>query len=557
MSLQYSLFSLLYGVATVLLLAALRQAWQFRNEPGGRPLVVTLLGVSFWACCEFAITLVPGTELAIVFAKLLYVGVSVVVAGLVAFTLAFAGYERYLTRRTVAALAVWPLLFNLIIWLRPGLVYSSFTLDPSTVWGWEPTYGIAFGLNAVYSYFLLTVATFLLVRFTLTSKFLYQKQIAVLLVGIFTPWLLDLLYITRTSSTDLTVLGFAVAGISFTWATGKTKFLDVTPVARNTVVETLSSAVYVVDTGNRLVDSNQRGLELLDLSPEDVGRPVDELLTAHPEVAAEFELIAGQTEPTTTEMQVEDRYYETSITPLYGDRDDLVGRVFLVRDITEQNRQQERLKRQNERLEQFSSVVSHDLRSPLSVASGYVGLARQTGDPAHFDEIERSHRRMETLIDELLAFAKIDDEGLETEAVDLESCVKAAWGQVETGEFELDVEATTGIDANREYLLQLLENLFRNSVEHGEASGTVTVRLNTAATRDESPRLVVSDDGPGIPPDERESVLEQGYTTGDGVGLGLAIVSQVAAAHDWAVSVSESDTGGAAFVFDGIETVST
>src|SRR6056297_2765683 len=216
MPLQYPLYSVSFAVAAGLVIAAATQAWRVRQEPGGRPLMVTLVGLDFWACCEFAVTLVPGTALAMTFMKLWYVGISVVVAGLFAFALDFTGSEEYLTRRTVGALAVWPVVFNLVVWLRTDLVWASFVADPSTGSGWQTTYGIAFGINAVYSYLLLAAATFLLLRFTLTSRFFYQRQVAVLLVGIVTPWFTDLMYITRTLPYDLTAVGFAVTGITLT-----------------------------------------------------------------------------------------------------------------------------------------------------------------------------------------------------------------------------------------------------------------------------------------------------------------------------------------------------
>ena len=570
MPLQYPFYSVSFAAATALVITAATQAWRLRREPGGRPLVVTLVGLAFWACCEFAVTLVPGTALAITFMKLWYVGISVVVAGLLAFALEFTGSGQYLTRRTVGALAVWPVVFNLIVWLRTDLVWASFVADPSTGSGWQTTYGIAFGLNTGYSYLLLAAATFLLLRFTLTSRFLYQRQVAVLLAGIVTPWFTDLMYITRTLPYDLTAVGFAVTGITLTWAIQRTKFLDVTPVARDRVIETLSSGVFVLDSEDRLVDSNAAGLDLLDCDPDDIGRPVAELLEPLPVSVGRLEAVVDSPEQQSLQMELAGNHYDITATPLHDNRGYLVGRVILVHDITDQQRQQARLERQNDRLDQFAAVVSHDLRSPLSVASGYVGVAQQTGELAHLEGIEEAHQRMEQLIDELLTFARLDDSDLETTAVDLDACIQSAWEHVSTDDADLVVDTGVEIEANRDHLLQLLENLIRNSVEHGSTSNrtqsgdsiehgdpsvTIRVTVEPAEPPDtDAPRLRVSDDGTGIPVDKQEAVLEKGYTTGsDGAGLGLAIVAEVAAAHGWTVDIETSDAGGAAFVFEGVE----
>jgi len=376
--------------------------------------------------------------------------------------------------------------------------------------------------------------------------------------------------------------------------------MDVAPIARNAVVETLNSAVFVTDRENRLVDANQRGLELLDLSDADIGRPLAELIKSVPSVAEQFHAVATATDHQRMRMELNGHHYQIELTPLYDDREYLVGRVFLVHDITDQHHQQAQLKQQNKQLDQFASVVSHDLRNPLNVASGYVGLARKTGDPAHFDRIQESHQRMEQLIDELLTLARLDAAAVDTTTVDLASCVTTAWQHVETGDAELTVDAEIHIEANRQHVLQLLENLIRNAVEHsrprdGDAvsrddensqrefsnhsTGTqnsegsdeavehcstenggdtddggleITISVREAET-DGPVQLVVSDTGPGIPPADRESVLEEGYTTGDGTGLGLAIVTRIADVHGWGVSVEAADTGGAAFVFDDVD----
>jgi signal transduction histidine kinase len=71
----------------------------------------------------------------------------------------------------------------------------------------------------------------------------------------------------------------------------------------------------------------------------------------------------------------------------------------------------------------------------------------------------------------------------------------------------------------------------------------------TVGALDDGPGFFVADDGVGIAADERDSVLEMGYSTAsDGTGFGLGIVTEIARAHDWTVDVDESATGGARFV---------
>jgi PAS domain S-box-containing protein len=210
-------------------------------------------------------------------------------------------------------------------------------------------------------------------------------------------------------------------------------------------------------------------------------------------------------------------------------------------------RSERHLKRQNERLEQFASVVSHDMRNPLNVVGLSLEMARESGDPEAFDRAERAVDRMDDLIEDLLTLARSGDDVDEVEPVDLGTLVEECWATVETEAGSVTVADDLRLRADRSRLHQLLANLFRNSVEHGGADVTVTV----GALAD---GFYVEDDGPGIPAEERDEVFAAGYTTDDtGTGFGLSIVHEIATAHGWTAAVGESDAGGARFEFRGVD----
>jgi PAS domain S-box-containing protein len=208
------------------------------------------------------------------------------------------------------------------------------------------------------------------------------------------------------------------------------------------------------------------------------------------------------------------------------------------------NREAE-LQRQNERLDEFASVVAHDLRNPLSVATGFLEISRETGEMEHLDRVSSAHDRIERLIDDLLTLARGETTVTDTEQIDLETVTTEAWGYVDTAEATLTVAETVPTvagDAGR--LTQLFENLFRNAIEHGGEGVTVTVgRLDDGG-------FYVEDDGDGIPPERRDDVFEHGVTSSEGgTGFGLSIVADIAKAHGWTVSVTGGTDGGARFEF--------
>jgi signal transduction histidine kinase len=216
----------------------------------------------------------------------------------------------------------------------------------------------------------------------------------------------------------------------------------------------------------------------------------------------------------------------------------------------------ERLRERNEQLEQFSNALSHDLRNPLNTARATLALARASADGEtleYLDQLEDTHRRMASLIEDVLALAAGPADP-DTSTVDLAALATESWDTVSadrTGA-TLELEQLGDVTAAPGQLRRLLENLFANALDHAGPTVTVTVgRLPPAA--DAPGGFYVADDGPGIPPEDRDQVFERGYTGGDGTGLGLDIVTRTARAHDWSVSVTESEAGGARFEIRGPE----
>lgn len=204
------------------------------------------------------------------------------------------------------------------------------------------------------------------------------------------------------------------------------------------------------------------------------------------------------------------------------------------------------LERQNERLDEFAGVLSHDLRNPLNVAQGRLELAREQVESDHFGHIENALSWIETLIDDTLTLARHGEQVSDPVVVDLAEAVDRSWETITSAEAGLEVHTERTVRADESRLRQLIENVLRNAVEHGGGDVTVTVG-------DLEDGFYIEDDGSGIPADQRDEVFRSGYTTsGEGTGFGLAIVRQIAEAHHWESRVTESAEGGARFEFTGV-----
>ncbi|TKX73428.1 response regulator [Halorubrum sp. GN11_10-6_MGM] len=210
-----------------------------------------------------------------------------------------------------------------------------------------------------------------------------------------------------------------------------------------------------------------------------------------------------------------------------------------ITDVTERKEYEAELERRNKELESFARVVSHDLQNPLSVAKGRVELAREHCDDPNLDHAANAHERMSERIDQLLTLARNGKRVTDVEPVDLAAVVERCWSETATEDASLEVETDLTVDADRERLVQLLENLVRNAVDHG--GDDVVVRVGEL---DSPAGFFVADNGPGIPADVRERAFETGFTTAaDGTGFGLSIVSRIAEAHGWSAEAVEGADG--------------
>jgi signal transduction histidine kinase len=208
--------------------------------------------------------------------------------------------------------------------------------------------------------------------------------------------------------------------------------------------------------------------------------------------------------------------------------------------------QTQKLTKQNQQLEEFAQTVTHDLRNPLQVLRGTLDGVRQTTDVDHLDRGYRALDRMETLIHDVLTLAQRGQLIDTTEIVSLASLADDCWEVLETANAELVINDDIEFEADPGRVRQLLENLFANAVTHAGTDVTVTVDTLTNG-------FFISDDGPGIDPVGRDQIFTDGYTsTGGGTGFGLSIVKQIADAHNWSATVTESPSGGAQIEFIGI-----
>ena len=467
----------------------------------------------------------------------------------VLFVIVYTGNRTWLTRRRVALFAVEPAVFVLLLATNPlhgGLltdVHTAQFAGLTTLHG-QPT-AVVTG-HILYTLSLTTAGYGLLARFYFRTRNVYRTQTGVIFLGSLAIPIGAFLYSGGVTPIDLTPFALVLNGVVVWVALFRYDFLDVTPLAADLLIEEMEDAVIVTGPAGEILDTNGAAERVFASSGDPVsgerliGRP---LTSVSPSLA---ETLGGGT---LVEVPPDEgprsRTFDPNVTSIHDQYGIRRGTLLVLRDVTEQVRREAELERQNERLDEFASVVSHDLRNPLAVAEGYVDLAYEENDTTHLVRAADAIDRMNALVDDLLTLARDGRSVDEVERVSLASIVDAAWRNV-GGDVTLVNEADGAVEADARRLQQLFENLFRNAVEHGGPNVTITVGRG-------DDDFFVEDDGLGVPAGDRDRVFEHGFSTSpSGTGFGLAIVRTIAEAHDWSVRLVEGRDGGARFEFSGV-----
>ncbi|WP_246987506.1 histidine kinase N-terminal 7TM domain-containing protein [Halorientalis marina] len=539
-------------------------AWRHRDRRGAVPLLVTFVGSLVWEVSSLAGVLAAGTPTALLTTQTTTVGASLTVIGFFLFALSYTGREEIVTLRLGLLLSVVPAAGLTAKVTNPlhGYYWTSIAQDSSELMGYAIEYGPAFFGFTLYSYALLFVGTVLILDYATDAASIYRYQTTAILTAVVVPWVGNALLVVGVVDADLTPIAFSVSGVALWWAIFRAEFLDLAPIGREAVVADLYDGVFTIDPDHRLVDLNPTGRKLFGFEDGDdiVGQHVDDLLAGFPEIRNLYWEEVEADGDTEFEAALGSRHYHVEVLRLGEGSTVDAGRTIHVRDVTEQKRRERELERKNERLERFASIVSHDLRNPLNVIQGRVEMAEHDdGDVGpHLEHIATNADRIEAIIEDVLAMTR-EGELRTRERVDVAAVARRAWDHVATADATLETPTDATVEADSDRLVQAFENLFRNAVEHGSTSPDSQARRNavdhagpdvtvTVGTLDDGAGFFVADDGPGIPAEERDAVLEDGYTTSEcGTGLGLSIVAEIVDAHGWDLTVTDASTTGGGY----------
>ena len=310
----------------------------------------------------------------------MYLGILSMPSLFLLFVLRLTQNDRWLTQRNLVLLFIQPAVSLLLLWTNDlhHLYYKSIeTSATNQKILIESVRGPWYVVNTVYSYGVIVLALGVLFYSAMRLGPLFRKQHRLILIGSAIPWISSIfneLNFTAFRGFDLTPVTFGITGILFTFAVLRTRFMDMIPVARSVLIENMSDGVLMLDAKNRVVDINFAMKKFLGNKPSSIlGKHVSEILGDW------FERSDSTTSasPSQTELRIPNdpsRYLDLRVTPLYDAYQQVSGRLFVFRDITERKDVEKKLRHANRRLQEQlieigvlqSQLREQAIRDPLT-----------------------------------------------------------------------------------------------------------------------------------------------------------------------------------------------
>lgn len=401
------------GFACMLATGIAFKAWGKWETTGARPLVGIALATAIWAggSLGLALATAPGAKLR--WLQISYLGMVGAPIAFTVFALEYTGYQQYRTPPILAGLFTLGGGFLGLVWTNPyhRLYWAEVEYGVAVPAGVATTPAQGFWGFVIFTYLLLILGSVLFVRYALTAPRPYRRQTVALLIAVAAPWAANVPHVFQLMRTDFTPVALSITTVALWGAMSRYRLADLGPIALRTVFESISSGVFVLDQQDRIVDLNAVGREMVGGTDEVIGtrfwKVVPETFSDRfRDLDDHRDVLAAEADALPSKEGSDVGYYEVRVSPIELEQNRRQGRLFVVVNVTDHQRRRQQLERQNQQLEQFSSVVSLDLRNPLTVAMGNLSLAREDDcDSDYLDHTERALGRMEALIDDLLALA--------------------------------------------------------------------------------------------------------------------------------------------------------
>ncbi|MFO8133582.1 MAG: histidine kinase N-terminal 7TM domain-containing protein [Thermoplasmatota archaeon] len=551
MNIEVALYLTPLFLGGLLMLSLLAMLWPRRRTPTVAVFIYFLGFAALWSFA-YAFELWAGTfDGSLFWKKVKYMGITLIPVLWLTFILHYTGREKWAQRRYMALLSTVPVVCIVGIWTNPlhHLFYATIregTLGPFT--GVVTTGGVLFWLNSVYAYVLIMVGVIILLHSALSAQRIYAWQAAVLSAGIMLPLAANICYVSGNCpfpfDYDLTPSMFVAGGIAIWLSMFRLRFLDVVPIARETLIENIEDAILVLDSHNKIVDVNPVGRDMIRQKlfrlPDQhiIGARIENLFSHRPDLIDRYGDVRSARGEVQLGMEGNPRWYDVTISPLHASTGRYVGRVLTLRDISMRKQAEQRISRLNDGLRLINKIMRHDILNHIQISYSALDLNREEADEELYDTALSHLSQAVEVITRMRELEQLISAGGQLERYNIRETARSA---LDDHDVQGAVEGDCTVMAD-EALHSVLENLVGNAVKHGHAD-TVTV---TAEETDEGCEVRVADNGSGIPDNVKERVFEERFSHGAsaGTGLGLYLVQLTMQRYGGSVAVEDNQPQG-------------
>lgn len=381
---QVTNITLILFITTAINFIATVIGWQRVKNKDGLYFALGMAALTCWTLAagfDYASVPIPWK---VFFAKLEYAGYNSAFVFFALFALSYAGYEEWLKKFGIKFFFYFVWLSNVLLawtndwhgWLWNGFVRSDFG-DNTVIFKHGPGY-----IWAVFTGYLMILIIIVPLWIASRKGVEYsRRQARFLFFASLVPMIGNLLYLLENpewQGIDWSSITFSVAGLLFLLALYGTRLLDLTPIARDRVLAGISDGIIVLDLGNRVIDANQMAVTMTQSSAEFmIGKTLEKAIPSIPMLS---ELASEQTIHTELELGGKTkRHLEVLISRLYGNHDTVIGRLVILRDISERKENELRILQLTQAIEQSpASVMITDsngrityVNPQVSVLTGY------------------------------------------------------------------------------------------------------------------------------------------------------------------------------------------
>ena len=349
-TINYYTISLLITLAFILI--AIHQTYKIRDKQGGIELLFLLIALSIWLIGSAIETSVSGLQNKIICSKFSYIGISTAPVLLFLFTLKYTNNDTLIKSKNRKYLWIPPIIIFFLVLTNDyhHLMWANFI--PNQVLGNEILiyeHGKLFWFHVLYVYLLFFITFAVLVNAMFRFREFYSAQVYILLVPFILAWGGNILYLLNIESIrglDVTPYSFAFVGIILNWGLRRFNFLDISPIAKDLIIEKMSECLLVVNSEIRILDLNKASIDLFrNYIPAKyskksylIGKPISEVLKFWPALIDEFQTKENSQTEITLVTATENRIFQFYLTILKDRNNHLTGKMATLNDITEQKR---------------------------------------------------------------------------------------------------------------------------------------------------------------------------------------------------------------------------